>query len=68
MGRAILWALLGLILGGALAFGLGLLWLTYINTDNREGAASMGVIFFCTPAGAVLGMLAGLIAALLRRR
>ena len=68
MGRVLLWAVLGLILGGALAFGLGLFWLTYINTDQREGAAAMGVIFFLTPAGAVLGMVAGVIAALLRRR
>ena len=68
MGRVLLWAVLGLILGGALAFGLGLFWLTDINTDQREGAAAMGVIFFLTPAGAVLGMVAGVIAALLRRR
>ena len=40
MGRVLLWAVLGLILGGALAFGLGLFWLTYINTDQREGAAA----------------------------
>ncbi|MFM2355808.1 MAG: hypothetical protein RLZZ528_1544 [Pseudomonadota bacterium] len=68
MGRVLLWAFLGLILGGALAFGLGLFWLTFINTDQREGAAAMGVIFFYTPAGAALGMVAGVIAALLRRR
>ena len=43
MGRVLLWAVLGLILGGALAFGLGLFWLTDINTDQREGAAAMGV-------------------------
>lgn len=68
MGRAILWAFLGLILGGALAFGFGLFWLTYVNTDQREGAAAMGVIFFLTPTGALLGMIAGIVAAVVRRR
>jgi biotin transporter BioY len=61
-------ALGGLILGGAVAFGLGLFWLTYVNTDNREGAAAMGVVFFITPAGAVLGMILGAILGAARRR
>ena len=51
----VLWTLAGLLLVGALAFGIGLLWLTYGDLSQREGAAAMGVIFFVTPAGAILG-------------
>jgi hypothetical protein len=57
--RVIGWGLLGALAGGALAFGLGLIWLTFINTDNRDGAAAMGVVFFWTPLGAVIGAIAG---------
>ncbi len=66
--RTVLWTLGGLVLGGAVAFGLGLLWLTYGGVSQREGAAAMGVIFFFTPAGAVLGAILGLIFGLARRR
>lgn len=66
--KAFLWTLGGLVLGGATAFGIGLLWLTYGGVSQREGAAAMGVIFFFTPAGAILGAIAGLILGLARRR
>ena len=52
MLRILGWALLGAVIGGAVAFGAGLFWLSYINTDNREGAAAMGVAFVITPFGA----------------
>lgn len=58
----------GLLLGGGLAFGAGLAWLTLINTDNREGAAAMGVVFFVTPAGALIGAACGLIWGIARWR
>jgi biotin transporter BioY len=61
-------ALIGLVVGGAIAFGLGLAWLSFINTDNREGAAAMGVMFFYTPLGAILGAIAGAIYGALRKR
>jgi|GEM_PF-5519676 len=68
MRRFLLWTILGFIAGGALAFGSGLAWLTLVNTDSREGAAAMGVIFLFTPAGAVLGAIAGAVAALVGGR
>lgn len=66
--RTVVWMLGGLLVGGALAFGLGLLWLTYGGVSQREGAAAMGVIFFFTPAGAVLGAIVGLVLGLTRSR
>jgi biotin transporter BioY len=66
--RIVGWAVLGLIAGGAIAFALGLIWLTWINTDNREGAAAMGVVFFITPAGAIVGAVAGGMTGAFRRR
>ncbi len=66
--RTVLWMLGGLLAGGALAFGLGLLWLTYGGVSQREGAAAMGVIFFFTPACALLGAILGLVLGLTRAR
>jgi hypothetical protein len=66
--KVVLWTLGGLLLGGALAFGIGLLWLTYGGVSQREGAAAMGVIFFFTPAGAILGAIVGLVTGIVRRR
>ncbi len=66
--RIIGWSLLGLVAGGAMAFGIGLLWLTYVNTDNREGAAAMGVFFFAMPAGAIAGAVTGAIFGAIRKR
>jgi hypothetical protein len=66
--QTVLWMLGGLLVGWAIAFGVGLLWLTYGGVSQREGAAAMGVIFFFTPAGAVLGALLGLVLGLTRSR
>jgi hypothetical protein len=66
--RIILWALGGLVLGGAIAFGIGLLILTTGSVDQREGGAAMGVIFFFIPAGAILGAIVGTGLGILRRR
>ncbi len=66
--KTVLWTLGGFVLGGALAFGTGLLWLTYGGVSQREGAAAMGVVFFFTPAGAVLGAIVGLVLGLSRRQ
>jgi hypothetical protein len=66
--KVVLWTLGGFLLGGALAFGIGLLWLTYGGVSQREGAAAMGVIFFFTPAGSILGAIVGLMMGLVRRR
>jgi hypothetical protein len=66
--RGLLWCLGGLVAGGVLAFGIGLVILTYGGVPQAEGAAAMGVIFFFTPAGAIFGAVAGLVAGLMRRR
>ncbi len=68
MLRILGWALLGAVIGGAVAFGAGLFWLSYINTDNREGAAAMGVAFVITPFGALIGTMFGALLGGLRRR
>lgn len=68
MGGILARTVLGFFLGGALAFGAGLFWLSFINTDNREGAAAMGVAFFVTPAGAAIGGVIGLVFGLGRWR
>ena len=65
--RIVGWGLAGFVAGGLIAFGLGLFWLTYINTDNREGAAAMGVAFVITPAAAILGAVAGATYGAMRR-
>jgi hypothetical protein len=66
--RTVLWTIGGLLAGAALAFGTGLLILTYGGVSQREGAAAMGVIFFFTPAGALVGAVLGLVLGLIRRR
>lgn len=62
------WMLGGLVVGGAIAFAIGLLILTYANVSQAEGAAAMAVIFVFTPAGAVLGLIVGLVTGILRRK
>lgn len=66
--RVVLWCLGGFLAGGALAFGIGLMVLTFGNVSQAEGAAAMGVIFFYTPAGAILGAVVGLMLGLIRRK
>jgi hypothetical protein len=66
--KVVSFALAGFVIGGAVAFGLGLLWLTYGGVSQREGAAAMGVIFFVTPFGAIVGAIAGAVLGFARRR
>lgn len=66
--RVVLWLFGGLLVGGALAFGIGLLTLSYGGIAQREGGAAMGVIFFFTPAGAIFGAIVGAVLGYLRRR
>lgn len=51
--------LLGLIVGGALTFALCMLAAEIFNISQMEGAYAMGVVFFWTPAGALLGAIVG---------
>lgn len=66
--RVVLWCLGGLLAGAALAFGIGLMVLTFGNVSQAEGAAAMGVMFFYTPTGAILGAVVGLVLGLIRRK
>jgi hypothetical protein len=53
--------LLGLIAGGAITFAGCLLAAEIFNISQMEGAYAMGVVFFWTPAGALLGAIVGAI-------
>jgi hypothetical protein len=53
--------LLGLIAGGAITLALCLLAAEIFNISQMEGAYAMGVVFFWTPAGALLGAIVGAI-------
>ena len=64
--RTILWMLGGFVLGGGLAFGLGILLPEIITISQFEGAYMMGVGFVWTPLGAVLGAITGLVMRLTR--
>lgn len=66
--RALIGFLIGALGLGAITLGLGILYLTYGQVSQREGAAAMGLIFFFTPAGALVGGIAGAILAVLRKR
>lgn len=55
---------LGAMLGGALVFGIGVALPEFIEISQREGAYAMGIAFFWTPAGMVLGGILGLLLAL----
>jgi hypothetical protein len=66
--RVVLWCLGGFPAGALLAFGIGVLVLTLGNVSQAEGAAEMGVMFFYTPAGAILGAVVGLVLGLIRRK
>ncbi len=64
--RAVLGFLVGALAVGAITLGLGILYLSYGQVSQREGAAAMGLVFFVTPAAAVIGGIAGAILAALR--
>ncbi len=51
--------LIGAVLGGALAVGLGVAAAWLFDISQAEGAYAMGVAFFWAPLGAVLGAVAG---------
>ena len=49
------WAVLGFFGGGVLAFAIGMALPMIFRISQAEGAYAMGVAFFWTPLGAVLG-------------
>ncbi len=66
--RSIVGFLIGAILAGAAALGLGIIALSLGLVSNREGAAAMGIIFFITPVAALFGGIAGAVIGILRER
>ena len=66
--RAVLGFLIGALALGAITLGLGIVYLSYGQVSQREGAAAMGLVFFVTPAGALIGGIAGAILAVTRKK
>ncbi len=67
--RMILWAVAGAVLGAALVILVAGVIVPQLTTVSQaEGAYAMGVIFVMAPAGAILGAIAGIVAAMVRRR
>ncbi|MFN0116197.1 MAG: hypothetical protein ACKVPY_16120 [Paracoccaceae bacterium] len=66
--RIIGWAVLGLLGGAGVAFGLGLAWLSFIVENDFEGGASMAVAFFFTPLGGLIGGVVGAVYGVVRRQ
>ena len=66
--RAVLGFLIGALVLGAITLGLGIAYLSYGQVSQREGAAEIGLVFFVTPAGAMIGGIAGAILAAARRK
>jgi hypothetical protein len=67
IGRAILGGLLGLVAGAVVTFGFGLALAEVFAISQAEGAYAMGLAFFWTPLGAVVGLVAGAVFAARRR-
>ena len=63
IGRAILGAVLGLVLGGAATLALGLAAAEVFAIPQAEGAYAMGLAFFWVPLGALAGLIAGAVIA-----
>ena len=49
------WAVTGFLGGGVLVFAIGMALPMVIRISQAEGAYAMGVAFFWTPLGAILG-------------
>jgi mannose/fructose/N-acetylgalactosamine-specific phosphotransferase system component IID len=67
MGRIILWALGGLVLGPIITLALATVAIPIFDISQMEGAYAMGVVFTLMPIGAVVGLIAGIIWAIARR-
>jgi len=54
--RIVFGFLIGAVVCGALALGLGIVAMDQGWVSNREGAAAMGIVFFIAPAAAIVGV------------
>jgi uncharacterized membrane protein YdcZ (DUF606 family) len=61
-----LWMLVGFVVGAVMTFALGVFLPTIIGLPQAEGGYMMGVAFFWTPVGGVMGAITGLVARLTR--
>ncbi len=61
--RVAIWAFGGFVLGAGLTFVIGMALPEVAPISQAEGAYAMGVAFFWTPLGAVIGAIAGAILA-----
>lgn len=66
--RVFLMAVLGFLVGAGLTFACGMALPMVIPISQAEGAYAMGVAFFWTPLGGVLGAIGGVIFSAARRR
>ncbi|WP_154664544.1 hypothetical protein [Gemmobacter nectariphilus] len=57
--RRVVWGLVGLIGGGAIALAAGLAAAEMCHISQAEGAYAMGLVFFWVPLGSVIGAIAG---------
>jgi hypothetical protein len=64
--RSVVWGLAGFVVGAVATFFGGLAFGELFQMSQFEGAFDMQVAFFLTPIGALLGMVAGVVAALMR--
>ena len=55
------WTLVGFFGGGAAVFAIGMALPSVISISQAVGAYAMGVAFFWTPLGAVIGAVVGLV-------
>lgn len=67
MLRVILWAIAGCVGGAAAAMAIGIAAGEVFDISQAEGAYAMGVAFFWTPLGGLVGAVAAGIWAALRR-
>ena len=68
MGRIILWGLAGLVAGPILTLALATAAIPILGISQMEGAYAMGVVFTLMPIGALVGLIAGLVWGVTRRR
>jgi hypothetical protein len=59
--QRLIWALLGMLAGGALTVALAVLAGYAFDISQAEGAYAMQVAFFWMPVGLVAGLIAGLV-------
>ena len=59
--KRLVWGLVGAVIGGVATLGVGLLAAEVFSISQAEGAYAMGLIFFWVPAGAMAGLIVGLL-------